>query len=54
MSQKTGKVDTPLLLRLIGATLSSVGFYLVAYNKQVLGAIFIGIGGVLIALGGST
>ena len=50
---KQGKIDALLALRLIGATISAVGFYLAAFNKQILGAVLIGLGGILMAIGGS-
>lgn len=47
------KIDVLLTLRLTGATISTVGFYLAAFNKQILGAVLIGLGGILMAIGGS-
>jgi len=50
--RKQGKLDVSLTLRLIGATLASIGFFLTALKQPIFGAIFMGIGSVLIALGG--
>ena len=52
MDQK-GKVDVPIILRLSGATIASIGFYFTALNKPIVGASLIGIGGVLLAVGGA-
>ena len=49
---KLGKIDVGFVLRLIGALLASIGFFLTALKQPIFGAIFIGFGGVLIALGG--
>lgn len=48
---KSGKINS-FALRIIGAIIGSIGFLLLAYQKQILGTIFIGIGSVLIAAGG--
>ena len=53
MFNKKAKLDSALFLRLVGATFSALGFYFVAFNKQLTGAVLIGLGGVLMALGGS-
>ena len=53
MLNKKAKLDSALFLRLVGATFSALGFYFVAFNKQLTGAILIGLDGVLMALGGS-
>ena len=51
---KKGRINTFLVLRLTGATITSLGFYLIAFNYTIIGAVFIGIGGILMAIGGST
>jgi len=38
-------------LRILGAVIGSIGFLLLAYQKQILGTVFIGIDSVLIAAG---
>ena len=48
---KIGKIS-PFMLRILGAVLGAVGFILLAYQKQILGTVLIGIGSVLIAAGG--
>ena len=54
MSLNQGKIDVTLLLRLVGATIGAVGFYLTAFQQPVVGAALIGVGGVLLALGGTS
>ena len=54
MPSNQGKIDVTLLLRLIGATIGAVGLYLTAFQKPIIGAALIGIGGVLLALGGAS
>ena len=51
--KKKGQIKTGLFLRLVGATLTSIGFYFVAFNQSVIGAILVGIGGIMMALGGA-
>ncbi|MBI2041196.1 MAG: hypothetical protein HYT16_03785 [DPANN group archaeon] len=51
MEGRLAKLDFSMVLRLIGAVLSSIGFFLTALKQPVLGAIFIGFGGVMLALG---
>ncbi|MBI2498822.1 hypothetical protein HYV88_01110 [Candidatus Woesearchaeota archaeon] len=41
----------PFSLRIIGAVIGSIGFFLVAYRITILGTALIGIGSVLIAAG---
>ena len=48
---KFGKIDL-FTLRIIGAVIGSIGFFLIAYQKTILGTALIGIGSVLIAAGG--
>ena len=48
---KTTKIDL-FSLRIIGAIIGSIGFFLIAYQKTILGTVLIGIGSVLIAAGG--
>lgn len=44
---------TPFSLRIIGALIGALGFFLVAYRITILGTALIGIGSVLIAAGES-
>ena len=39
-------------LRIIGAAIGSIGFFLIAYQKTIIGTALVGIGSVLIAAGG--
>ncbi len=47
---KIGKINASSV-KLIGAILGAIGFYLTAFDFRVVGAIFIGLGGVLLAIG---
>ncbi|MBI2671539.1 hypothetical protein HYX16_01255 [Candidatus Woesearchaeota archaeon] len=40
------------ILRILGAAIGSLGFFLIAYQKTILGTALVGIGSVLIAAGG--
>lgn len=44
---------SPFAVRIIGAIVGSVGFFLIAYQMTVIGTALIGIGSVLIAAGES-
>ncbi len=48
---KQGKIYPALGLRLVGATLGAVGLYLTAFQYNILGAVLLGIGGILLAIG---
>ncbi len=48
---KLGKINL-FALRILGAIIGAVGFIFLAYQKQLLGTVLIGIGSVLIAAGG--
>ncbi len=50
---KSGKVvlSTGLLIKLIGALVGSLGFFFTALNRTIVGAAFVGFGGLLLALG---
>jgi len=50
---KKAAMDIGLTMRLVGATFGAIGFYLMAFNKPIIGATLLGIGGVLLAAGGS-
>ncbi len=47
---RIGKINLSSV-KLIGATLGAIGFYLTAFDFKVLGAVLIGLGGVLLAIG---
>lgn len=49
--KKKGLLFTPFVLRIIGAIIASIGFFLVAYQMTIFGTTLIGIGSVLIAAG---
>lgn len=42
---------SPLSIRLCGAVVGSVGFFLIAYGRAIIGTALVGIGSVLIAAG---
>ncbi len=49
---KSAKIDFHLVLKLIGATLGAVGFYLsISQKYKLLGIAFIGLGSFIIAIG---
>jgi len=48
---KKGKLITPFSIRIIGAIIGAIGFFLLAYRITTLGTALIGIGSVLIAAG---
>ena len=50
---KKAKIITPFGLRIVGAIVGSIGFFLIAYRIPILGTALIGIGSVLIAAGES-
>jgi len=47
---KEGKAS--FVIRIIGAIVASIGFFLIAYGKNIIGTALVGIGSVLIAAGG--
>jgi len=49
--QKKGKIMSLFILRIIGAIIGSIGFFLLAYNQTILGTALVGIGSLLIAVG---
>lgn len=40
-----------MMVKLIGALVGSIGFFFTVFGRTILGAAFIGLGGVLLALG---
>ena len=48
---KAGKIFTPFYLRIFGAVIGALGFFLLAYQITTLGTALVGIGSVLIAAG---
>jgi len=47
---KKGKF-TPFTLRIIGAIIASIGFFLIAYQAKIIGTALVGIGSLIIAAG---
>ena len=50
---KKAKFITPFSIRMIGAVIGALGFFLIAYRLTILGTALIGVGSVLIAAGES-
>jgi hypothetical protein len=50
---KKKKMDMGFYLRVVGACVGSIGLFLTAFGRPVIGAVLIGIGGILIAVGQS-
>lgn len=48
---KRGGLSASFTLRIIGAIIASIGFFLIAYQKTITGTALVGIGSVLIATG---
>lgn len=48
---ESGKIDPSLTIRLLGAVVGSVGFFLTALGRPIEGAALVGLGGFLLALG---
>ncbi|MEK6835356.1 MAG: hypothetical protein AABX61_03780 [Nanoarchaeota archaeon] len=48
---KKGELSTLFILRIIGAIIASLGFFLIAYQRTITGTALVGIGSVLIAAG---
>ena len=48
---KSGRLS-PFGLRIIGAIIASIGFFLIAYRQTIIGTSLVGIGSLLIAAGG--
>ena len=48
---RKGVMSTGLLIKLIGAVVGSVGFFVSAFGRTIPGAVLIGLGGVLLAVG---
>ena len=48
---KEGKIFTPFSLRILGAIIGAIGFFLLAYRVTTFGTALIGIGSMLIAAG---
>jgi len=48
----TAKIP-PSTLRFFGALIGSIGFLLLAQQNNLIGTVFVGIGSILIAAGGS-
>jgi len=50
---KKGTLLTKFSIRIFGAIVGSIGFFLLAYQKTIIGTALIGIGSLLIAVGES-
>ena len=52
--QKLGKIGSinPFAIRIGGAIIASIGFFLIAFQRTILGTALVGIGSVIIAAGG--
>lgn len=48
-----GKVSIPFIIRIIGAVVGGIGFFVLAYQQTILGTTLVGIGSIIIALGES-
>lgn len=48
---KLAKIFAPFIIRIIGAIIGAIGFFLIAYGRSVIGTALIGIGSLLIAAG---
>ena len=48
---KKGKIVYLFILRIIGAIVGSIGFFLLTYQRTILGTALIGIGSLIIAVG---
>ena len=48
---KIGKVSLSLGVRLLGATFGAIGLYSTVFQYNVLGAVLLGVGGILMAVG---
>jgi len=49
---KKAKFFTSFSIRIIGAVIGSIGFFLLVYQQTILGTALVGIGSLLIATGG--
>ncbi len=50
MNEK-GKVESLFVIKIIGALIGALGFFLLAFRQSILGTALIGIGSLLIAIG---
>ncbi|MBI1973092.1 hypothetical protein HYS50_03735 [Candidatus Woesearchaeota archaeon] len=48
---KEGKIDIRFGIRIIGAIIGAIGFFLLAYQQTVIGTALVGFGSLLIAVG---
>lgn len=48
---RQGKFSLPLGTRLLGATLGALGLFFIVFQYNVSGAILLGVGGILMAIG---
>ncbi len=47
----SGKIQSLFILRIIGATIGAIGFFVLAYQQPILGTALVGIGSLFIAVG---
>ncbi|MBI4143788.1 hypothetical protein HY486_00890 [Candidatus Woesearchaeota archaeon] len=50
MSRK-GAVESRFVIRVTGAIIGAIGFFLLAYQRTIIGTALVGIGSLLIAVG---
>ncbi|MBI4155144.1 hypothetical protein HY498_03600 [Candidatus Woesearchaeota archaeon] len=50
---RKGTLATKFSIRILGAIIGAIGFFLLAYQKSIMGTALIGIGSLLIAVGES-
>lgn len=48
---KVGKILTGFTIRVLGAVIGAIGFFLLAYQQTILGTALIGFGSLIIAVG---
>lgn len=46
-----GAISAGMAVKIVGAIVGSIGFFFSAFGRTMVGAAFIGLGGVLLALG---
>ncbi|HLC71776.1 MAG TPA: hypothetical protein VJI32_07230 [Candidatus Nanoarchaeia archaeon] len=49
--EKKGAVNYHFIIKIVGAVIGAIGFFVMAFDQTRLGSIFIGIGTIIIALG---
>jgi len=46
-----GKLEPLFIIKILGAVIGGIGFFLLAFRQSILGTALIGIGSLLIAIG---